>query len=487
MRFLLAACLFLTFSPLSAQSLNPAPAAAEPKSNAGLRELPPSELDGKLAGITDTAELVNAATALAARGQHVDSARVWRRLADLRPHMGYYRYEMAAELATNNYKALVYNALLHLQTQGYAFEAENDKRFVLVNDTQVWEYTVKALQANRERFGEGKVYSTLPREDLLIESLAWDDSRDALLVGSAREGAVYRVGADGKLTALLRADEQNGMWGVFDLAVDAERGVLWVASTAVPHFKGYDAEEDLGGAGIFKFDLKTGRFIKRFLSPQIAGQQFFMSSLALAPDGTVYAADGVNNAIYAVRDDQLKRVLHAPTLTSIRGMTVSADSRKLYFADYERGLFGMDLASMKPFEVAVPQRLALGGIDGVQMWKGQLVLVQNGMMPKRVIRVALSDDGRQITAVQPLEANQPALSLPTLATLDDDRLLLIANSQKGNYDRFGLVRDKDKLEATVIYELDLEFGDRAPTASPAPMPKLPAAVKPAAEPAASGD
>ena len=66
-----------------------------------------------------------------------------------------------------------------------------------------------------------------------------------------REGTVYSVESDGKLKPLLSADETNGMWGVFGLAVDAQRDVLWVASTAVPHFRGYDAATDLGKAGIF--------------------------------------------------------------------------------------------------------------------------------------------------------------------------------------------------------------------------------------------
>src|SRR5690606_190300 len=135
-------------------------------------------------------------------------------------------------------------------------------------------------------------------------------------------------------TPLAGTDAENGMWAVFDLAVDAARGALWVASTAVPHYKHYDAEKDLGRAGIFKFDLKTGKFIKHFLSPPAqAGQPFFLSSLVLDKDGVVYAADAVNRAVYQVRDDQFHRILHLPMLTSISALAVSGDGRKLYLAD----------------------------------------------------------------------------------------------------------------------------------------------------------
>jgi hypothetical protein len=72
------------------------------------------------------------------------------------------------------------------------------------------------------------------------------------------------------------------------------------------------------------------------------------------------------------------------------------------------------------------------------------------------MRLGLDDAGRNVVSVKPLAANQEALSLPTLATLSPDRIMLIANSQKPNYDRFGLLRDKNKLAGTVIYGIGLE-------------------------------
>lgn len=448
-RWFTTAGLLLAAFLASAQALPQAPRAAGPA---------PNELDAKLANVSDPAALIELAGKFAKQGNADSRGRVWHRLSQLRPHVGQYKYEMAAAFGELDQKALVYNTLLEMQTMGYGYEIENDARFTPVHGTEVWTHIVQGMAANRTPFGEGKVAYRLPKQDLLIESVAWDPTRKAALVGSAREGVVYVVGEGGTLKPLVKADKDNGMWAVFDIAVDAERGVLWVASTAVPHYKRYDAETDLGRAGIFKFDLKTGKFLKRYLSPTVVGQSFFMSTLALAPNGDLYAADGVNNAAYAVIDDQFKRLFHVPVLGSIRGMTVSGDGKVLYFADYERGIFGYDLARNAPFEVAVPQKLALGGIDGLVWWRNQLVIVQSGMMPKRVMRLKLAEDGRSIVGVQPLEANKPEMELPTLATRDGDRLLFIANSQKPKYDRFGLPRNASKLDGTLIYELNLMFG-----------------------------
>jgi hypothetical protein len=429
----------------------------------------PSALDRKLAEEDDLPTLQAMLGEFRAKGDHDSEAAVWRRLVQLRPHLGQFRYELAAAHARQDQKSHAYTALLELQSQGYAFDPRQDRRFTPVSTTRVWEHILQGLDANREPFGDGKVVHTLPADDLLLESLAWDPKRSQLLVGSAREGKVYRLDDGGKLKPLVSADRDNGLWAVFDIAVDAERGVLWVASTAVPHYKGYDAETDLGRAGIFKFELKTGRFLKSYLSPVALGHSFFMSSLAVAPDGSVFAADGVNNAVYMVRDDQLRRLFHNPKLGGIRGLAVSGDGGLLYLADAERGLFGLDLKSGQAFEVAPPKTLALGGIEGLYWWNNHLIAVQGAMVPRRIMRLGLSDDGRRITTVQPLAANQPEMSLPTQGTLAGDTLYLIANSQKFNYDRFGLPRDRSKLEGAQVYRVALDFAmpePGAPAAAP---------------------
>jgi hypothetical protein len=446
-RLLLATALFGLGGLGQAQSLTASPVQA-----------PTGEALVKALAALDTPERAAAAArSLHAKGDLAHEALAWQRAVQLRPHLGRYKLEMAAAYAQADMKREAYNALLELQTQGYAFDIKDDPRFEKVSHTEVWTYTVQGFDANREPFGGGKVAYTLPKQDLLIESLAWDPTRKQLLAGSAREGKVYVVGKEGKLAPLVSANAENGMWAVFDLVADAERNVLWVASTAVPHYKGYDAKKDLGLAGLFKFDLKTGKFIKKFLSPSIAGQDFFLSTIALAPDGTVYAADGVNNAMYQVRDDQFRRLFHAPSLTSIRGIAVSGDGKTLYMGDHERGLIGYDLVAGKPFDIPVPKNLALGGVEGVAWHKGELVVVQNSMEPNRVMRLKLTPDGRSIAGLHPIEANQPALTMPTLGTLAGDKFYFIANSQKANYDRFGLLRDKSKLEATRIYEVDAGY------------------------------
>jgi len=461
---LLLSLLLLALVGTAHSQLAQAPAAAAP-----------SPLEIELSGISDLDELRQRVARYRAANDLASETLAWRRLSEVRPHMGELKYELAAAYARQEMKSAAYTALLELQAQGYGFDLSKDQRFAPVATTRAWEYIVESLEKNLEPFGEIELARQLPATDSLMESLAWDAGRKQLLVGSMREGAVYRVGKDGALQPLARADDKNGMWAVMDIVADTERNVLWVASTAVPHFKGYQPERDLGRAGVFKFDLGSGKFLKSYLSPSTLGAAFFMSTLALAPDGTVYAADGVNNAVYMVRDDQLKRVFHATTLSSIRGMTLDGSGRILYFADFDRGVFGYDLAAGKPFEVAVPRNLALGGIDGLVWRQGSLLAVQNGMQPSRVMRLALAPDGRSFIGAQPLAAGQPGFGVPTLATLAGDRLYFIGNSQKHRYDRFGLPRKADELEGARIFSVQADFASAEPAFTPAPRQPAPAA------------
>ncbi len=255
MKYVVFASLLLAASVAPVQAQAPlrdpatAPVAAPADAASG------QTLEARIAQVTDPALLTQLVARYRETGDKVaEMAALDRRIA-LRPHLGAYRLDKVVTLAREDDKSQAYTLLLELQGAGYAYDLRNDERFAKIATTEVWNYLLTNLDANRAPFGEGKLIYTLPREDLLLDSVAWDSSRSQLLVGSAREGKVYRVAEDGTLQVLAAADDANDMWAVYDLAVDARRGVLWVASTAVPHFKGYEVGKDLGRAGIFKFDL----------------------------------------------------------------------------------------------------------------------------------------------------------------------------------------------------------------------------------------
>ncbi len=379
-----------------------------------------------------------------------------QRLSQLYPNSGDLRLAVAVNYAAQGDKTKAYDHLMKMKEQGFGYDISDDKRFEKIRGTKVWDYVVGSLQANLKVFGEGKVAFDLPQGDYLFETLAWDPKRERFLVGSVRDGQIRLADKQGKLTPFITPADGSGLWSVYALAVDAERDLLYAASTASVYFKGF-REEDFGKSGVFKFQLSTGKLLDKYLLPNDSGART-LSSITTGKDGQVFVADGVRNEIYKIDGKALKLVVADPHLTSVRGLAVSEDGKTLYFADYTLGIFGADLAAGKGFTLEHnPDTLVLGGIDGLYSYKDTLVAIENGMSPKRVIRLSLSADGRSVAKVMPLDVANPAFELPTYGTVAGSDLYFIANSQKALYGDFGALK-KDAVPAAVqVFRSNLDF------------------------------
>jgi len=378
------------------------------------------------------------------------------RLVELRPNMGDVRLTLATSYAMLGDKTKTYDALLKLQRAGYGYDLSDNPNFSKVSDTKVWGYIVDNLKKSLEPFGEGKVAFKLPGGDTLVDSIAWDAKRRQFLVGSVRDGSIQRVDEHGKVSDFIKADTNNGLWSVYALAVDADNDVLYVASTSSVYFKKF-AQADFGKAGVFKFSLADGKLLDKYLLEPGKAQNT-LSSIAVGPNNEVFAADGLRNIIYRVDGGSLKPFMENPRLTSVRGITVSADGRFLYFADYTLGIFGVDLAAGRAFDLQYdPEKLALGGIDGLSWYDNHLITVQSGMSPKRVMRLSLGADGRRVIDSMPLDAGHPQFQLPTNGTVAGDGFYFIANSQKNQYDAYGNPKDESKLQAVEVFRSNIVF------------------------------
>lgn len=390
------------------------------------------------------------------KGDLTRMAWALRQLNALLPNVGELKLALASVYAAQGDRTSTYDLLLQMQRQGYGYDLTTNPAFEKVNDTRAWNYIAQNLKANLKQFGEGKVAYTLPKGDYLFESLAYDPKKKQLLVGSVREGKIYRVGKDGKLDDFIAPSAENGLWSVYAMATDAAGENLYVASTSSVYFKGF-RKEDYGKAGVFKFRLSDGKLVNKYLlMPD--NEPRTLSSIAIGKNCEVFAADGVRNLIYRLDGGALKLMVENPRLTSVRGLAVSGDGKTLYFADYKMGLFGVDLSAGKAFDVDYSaDTLVLGGIDGVYWYDGALVVIENGMSPKRIMRLTLDKDGRKIVKAMPLDVENAAFGLPTYGTTDGDSLYFVANSQKNDYDAYGVVKDDSKLEATRIFKSNMRF------------------------------
>jgi hypothetical protein len=352
-------------------------------------------------------------------------------------------------------KTRAYDTLMRMQIQGFGYDISKDSRFDPVHGTKVWDYLVANLGVNSKSFGEGKVVFDLPKSDNLMNALAWDAKRKTLLVGSARDGSIHRLDEKGKLTDFIAAGSNANLWGVDALGVDAAHDKLYVATSASPKFAKFSAD-NANKAALLEFDLNSGKFVKKYAAPSEATHTF--NDIAVSDNGAVYVADGVHRVVYKVEGNTLKPVVQNPKLTAISAITVSANGRVLYIADYALGIFGFDLSKGQAFEPAYnPDSLVLGGIVGMHFYEDTLVIIEDGMVPKRVMRLALSPDGHTIKGAMPLDvASQDFIALGD-GTLAGDKLYFITNRQDSLYDRNGVLTSPSDAEPEAVFASNVRF------------------------------
>jgi hypothetical protein len=393
---------------------------------------------------------------------------VLQRVTELTPNSGDLRLQLALAYAKIGDKTHAYDTLIRMQMQGFGYDIAQDPRFEPVHGTKVWDYLVANLQVNSRQFGEGKAAFDLPKGDNLFDALAWDAKRGQLLVGGARDGAITRVDASGKVSEFIAAN--HDWWGIDALGVDAAHGKLYAASSATAIYHGFNAD-NAGKAGVFEFDLASGKLLRKYTFAQDSGAHR-LTSLVVASDGAVYAADGMRKQVFRLDNGTLKQVLQNPRLNNITALAVSGDGRTLYLADFALGIFGYDLAKGQAFQVRYnPQSLVLGGIVGMYWYDGTLAVIENDMIPKRVMRLQLSADGRTIEHAIPLDAAQPAFVELGNGTVAGDKLYFFANREDALYDSHGVLTGADKLKPATVFASNLRFawGEKGVASGPAPM------------------
>jgi len=103
-------------------------------------------------------------------------------------------------------------------------------------------------------------------------------------------------------------------------------------------------------------------------------------------------------------------------------------------ADYIGGLYRVSLADGLRDRLIVPRDISDHGIDGLYRHGTELVAIQNGIRPHRVVAFQLSGDGLEIDSVRTLVANHELFDEPTLGVVQGDEFFFVANSHWNRFD-----------------------------------------------------
>jgi len=373
--------------------------------------------------------------------------------ADLRPNHPRLMYNLAVAYALNGKPDEALASLARLAEMRLVMPAARDENFGALRESTKFREIIAAFERNKANVGEATEAFTITEKGLITEGLAYDQQTGSYFISSVHKRKIVRVDRNGKATDFATAEQS--LWAAMGMKVDTEGRCLWVTTAAIPQMIEFNPAEN-GFSAILKFDLASGKVLKRYVLENREAKHV-LGDLTLSKNGDVFTTDSLSPAIYVIRrgSDRLEPFMVDRRFSSPQGLAFSADEKWLFMADYGSGLFAIETKTREVQPVSPPASVTQLGIDGLYFYEGDLIGVQNGVNPQRVVRIRLSTDKRSIVDFRVLSANNPVFDEPSLGVIVNDHFLFLANSQWGKISDDGKLAAEEQLRAPVVLKLKL--------------------------------
>lgn len=355
-----------------------------------------------------------------------------RAASDLRPGHPALLYNVGAALALNGRSDESLDVLERVAAMGVVFEPIKDDDFASIRETRRFSRIVEAFTRNAGPTRTTSRAFTIDDRGIISEGIAYDAPTRRFFVSSARNGVIYARDRRGRMKKFATEEHH----GIFGMAVDAPRRILWAAASTLPQ----------GPAAVLEIDLDSGRILRTIGPPD---EKHLFGDVAVARDGRVFVSDSISPVIYVIDHETIEPLIHDGPFGSLQGLAISSDGRLLYAADYARGIFAIDLATLDVHLLTVPSGVTLIGVDGLYaLDKSTLIATQNGTNPQRVIRIRLA--GLSVQSVDVLAANEPDFDDITLGVPVGKTFYFNAVSQWGRFGEDGKQPDPAKLKPALV-------------------------------------
>ncbi|MDX1380898.1 MAG: hypothetical protein R3233_07240 [Xanthomonadales bacterium] len=432
-----AALIALWFcAPLAAeQNAEPAPEAASqagasaPQQDAAPGQ-PPQPAQAKPP--EDPAELEEKSRQAYAAGEYLPFYIANLKLHKMFPYVPQYLVNLVRASALLEKYNTAYHYMYTMQQQGLSFDFNSTEDTERIRGTQAYDYLNNLMIEAGKTNGAGTVVATLPGSPQDYAAIAWDPTRDRLLVGTVVEGRLLALAADGSVETLLEASDANGLWSLTGLAVNPETNRLWVATTALPEY-GKLSPADRNRSALVELELDSLEIVGRSYVP-VGARPHALGSVAVTADDHVYAIDTLAPVVFrkAPGEDRLEAFVSSDRLVGFTDIAVVPDNSRLFVADPVVGVFLVDPRGKNAALLGGPDSLNLGGIDGIAYADHQLFIVQGGISPQRILRLELDDAGAQVASVSPMAIALEPFNWPRLAAVQGADLVYLANQGGGD-------------------------------------------------------
>jgi hypothetical protein len=418
----------------------------------------------KINKVTSIPTLLKMAKIAKKNKEYVNLVNIFKKAVKLKPNEVVLKYKLAEAYALSDKKSEAFNTLINIQKQGFYFDLENNENLANINTFPVFKYIKENMDANNQHFGDGIETFNINKSfsGLLFESLVFDASRPAFLMGSLRDGSVIKITNDGEITTLVPASKggMSGPWATIDLAVDDKNNVLWVASAAVTQF-GKSTKATTGMAGVFKYELSTGKLLKSYVLPE-KKRPFFISSMTLTAKGDLYFIGNLNKSVFKIAkdSDQVELAFSSSKYNDMRHIASDETGTILYINDNEVGIIILNLLNNDVYTFANTEALNLTGITDLIYDDNGLIFIQSGTKPERVMRLALKKSKFVIDHIFPIDVANPAFDSPTVGTIIGEGVYYIANTQSAKTNIYGGLRKGNEWDDMVILSSNKHYKEQ---------------------------
>ena len=310
---------------------------------------------------------------------------------------------------------------------GITRSIRDDTTFARWRDEPEFHAVAARLDSNAAPIAHAVRARSLGDTSLLAEDVAWDARGSRFLVSSIHRRKILAVDTAGRITDFTAGGGES-RWGVYGLALDAERELLWATIVAGPE-SGEFVPADSGRTALVSYDLRSARLRHRVELPRTPERQV-LGDLTVADDGAVYLSESLGGALYRLPPGtrELEVLVPPGTFRSPQGLALAADGKRLYVADYSRGFSAVDLTTRSISWLTKPYSLSSGGCDGLYRDGTRLIAIQNGTSPHRVLALQLDAAGAGITQWKVLEQASQDLGEPNHGVIVGRDFFLIGNS-----------------------------------------------------------
>ncbi|WKV12478.1 hypothetical protein [Marivirga harenae] len=272
----------------------------------------------------------------------------------------------------------------------------------------------------------------IPISNLHIEDVAYNPYQNSYLLSSINKRNIYSY-KDGDLVTFFK---NNFSYAITGMVV--QDSLLWFTGAGFTQAGLSESSAHFEQSKLYKADLRSGKLLDS-ISVEDDKNHIF-GDVILTENDQLLVSDSKTNTVYRLKDDKLESWISSEYILSLQGVVQIGS--KVFLADYSQGLFVFDSATKRIQKMKSLPDLSLKGIDGLYAHQGNLLAIQNGVTPHRVILLQLSTDRVEIEGFDYLEKNHPAMGEPTLGFVQKNHLIYVATSFWGLNEN-GVIKNED--------------------------------------------